>query len=252
MGQTWVFDERHGAYPGIAQGGLVCGSVASLIDEPTIRVTIRHPPRVGERLTGHRRGALATMFLGATKVAEAHPAELRLALPAPVSMDEAVAAARRFPWLRHPTPRCFCCGHEREPQDALRILSGPVDGRSIAAAPWVPHPAFGTGGTVATRFVWAALDCPGLWGAAYAADVRPSVTVRMIAHISAPVRVGTPYVVMGWLVEQRSRKTTCGSAVTGPDGQVVAAARADWMETKAAAAAGLAWGVDDGPAVETG
>ena len=243
MARTWVFEEGHAAYPGIAQGGLVCGAAASLLDGPTAHVTLRHPPRVGEVLTGDRRDHdAATLRLGAVTVAEARPTELRLSIPPPITMEQAEAAARSFPALPHPTPWCFCCGPERNERDALRILAGPVEGRALAAAPWIPHPAFGHDGVVTTEHVWAALDCPGLWGAAYTIPVKPSVTVRMSADLIAPVRIGEPHVVVGWLVEQRGRKTVCGSALLSVHGETIAAARADWVETRAAAAAVSKWG----------
>jgi hypothetical protein len=245
VARTWVFDERHAAYPGVAQGGLVCGTVASLLDASAARVTLRQPPHVGEILVGERNGDVATLRLRSARVAEAHPVtDVPAAVPAPVSMPEALAAARRFPAMPHPTPRCFCCGHLREPHEALRILSGPVQDRPMAAAPWVPRPEFGVDGTVETRYVWAALDCPGFWGAAYAVNVRPSVTVRMSADVLAPIAVGTPYVVTGWLIGRRSRKTICGSAIFTEGGELVALARADWMETRAAAASVSEWGAN--------
>ena len=125
----------------------------------------RRRSRCGGRRRWRRRwrwgAATAAVELvdGADVVAEARPAELAVAGPAPVGLDEAAAAAERFAWKHdHPFPTCFGCGPERDPVDALCLFCGPVgDGRF--AVPWTP-PAWTGDGVVEPLFAWAALDCP--------------------------------------------------------------------------------------------
>ena len=69
----------------------------------------------------------------------------------PVAPAEARSASRRFPGAaRHPFPDCLACGpaHPR----GLRVFPGPVSGRSVVAALWVPPAALaGADGRTAER-----------------------------------------------------------------------------------------------------
>jgi hypothetical protein len=115
----------------------------------------------------------------------------------------------------------------------LRILPGPVPRRSVWAAPWTPDLSVGgPDGQVRHEVVWAALDCPGGLAAAEAAAVPADSVVllgQMTARLAARPRTGTEYRVVAWPVGRDGRKLTAGSAVLGPDGEVVAAARSLWI-----------------------
>ena len=200
-----------------ANGGYACGLVASAFHEP-VEVTLRLPPPLGTqlRLDGNR------LLDGESVVAEAHPCHLHVDLPAPVSFEEATAAAQ--PDLHSPFPECFVCGHRRE--DGLRIFAGPVAGRDVVAAPWVPDPS-----SCDQVFVWAALDCPG----AYATGAMGRGTVvlgRLAANVHRVPRPGERCVVVGWPLGADGRKHGAGTALFGEGGDVIGVARAVWIEPR--------------------
>ncbi len=76
---------------------------------------------------------------GGPGVAQARPATVDVDVPNPVSVVEAERGGARYPWRhRHPYPTCFVCGPQRVAGDGLCIFPGPVEGRSLFAAPWTP------------------------------------------------------------------------------------------------------------------
>jgi hypothetical protein len=121
----------------------------------------------------------------------------------------------------------------RPPGDGLRIFPGPMSRRSVWAAPWRPDPSVGgPDGQARDEVVWAALDCPGGVAAVEAAAVpagTPVLLGQMTARLGARPRIGTEYRMVAWLLGRDGRKFTAGSALLGPDGEVLAAARALWV-----------------------
>lgn len=175
--------------------------------------------------------------LGDAIVAEARRVALELQVPPPVSLDDAVAAARAYPGFRaHPFPGCFVCGPDRAESDGLRIFPGAVAGLDLVAAPWTPDPTLPSppreDGCVTDAVAWAALDCPGYFavargGAAY-------LLGRMTAEVLAPVRVGVRHVVVGWpLGPHDDRKLFAGTALFTVDGALVGRARQTWIRPRA-------------------
>ena len=129
------------------------------------------------------------------------------------------------------------CGPERAVGDGLRIFPGPVAGRRLVAAPWVPT-ADDTG-RVPDELVWAALDCPQLWSLMVhvpASTPDLVVTAAMATRIAQPVVPGEPHVVIGWPIGREGRKWHAGAAIFGPHGELCAVGR-----QTAAAVAG--WGI---------
>jgi hypothetical protein len=90
---------------------------------------------------------------------------------------------------------------------------------------------------VRPEVVWAALDCPSGIAAAEAAglDGEPGwdtaiLLGRMTATIlAARPAVGDPCRVIAWPERRDGRKLTAGSALIGPDGEVLAVAGAVWL-----------------------
>ena len=178
-------------------------------------------------------------------LAEARPpaAEVELTVPDTPTPEEARAAAGRAAYYRDPMfPDCFVCGPARGPGDGLRIFPGPVARRSVWAAPWTPDPSVGgPDGQVRDEVVWAALDCPGGVAAVEAAAVpagTPVLLGQMTARLCARPRIGTEYRMVAWLLGRDGRKLTAGSALLGPDGEVLAAARALWITARTAGGSG--------------
>jgi hypothetical protein len=227
--------------PGAANGGFASGSLAALLGG-TVEVTLRRPLPL-DRPLGVRHDGDGILLLedDGHPLAEARPSatEVELTVPGAPTMQEARAAAGRAAYYDDPVfPDCFVCGPARGPGDGLRVFPGPVPGRSVWAAPWTPDPSVsGPDGQVWNEVVWAALDCPGGVGAAE--DAVPADTAvllgQMTARLTARLRTGTEYQVVAWLLGREGRKLTAGSALLGPDGEVLAAARALWITVPRAA-----------------
>ena len=223
-----VIARRFNGPPGSGHGGYSAGCAAALIDAPAAEVTLRRPPPLETPLAVARRHDGALLMRGAQVVAEARAAELDVAAPDPVGVEEAAAASARFVWKHdHPFPTCFGCGPERDPDDALCLFTGPVgDGRF--AVPWTPQ-AWTGDGTVAPVFAWAALDCPSAAPAHPTIDA-PVVLGRLTIALEAPIEVGAPHVILAWLERSEGRKRHTAVALFTADGERRAAGRAVWVE----------------------
>ncbi len=179
-------------------------------------------------------GTLAVLS-GTERVGEAKPATLTLDHPRnPPSYIEAVEASRRYAgFTQHRFPTCFVCGTRRARGDGMRIFAGPVAGRELVAAPWVPDAALDRGdGKVSPEFMFAALDCPGFY--AVSPDDRMMLLGEITVHVSRLVHVGEPCTVIGWPLEANGRKRAAGTAILAEDGEVCGLASALWIELKSA------------------
>jgi hypothetical protein len=188
------------------------------------------------RLEVARDGDAASLVHDGAVVASARPASLVVEAPPPVGLDEACAASTRFAWEHdHPFPTCFGCGPERAEGEGLRIFPGPVVGRGLVAAPWIPAPALaGPDGAVAPEFLWAAMDCPTVWAQPALDDYadRPAALGRMVGRTIGSVAIGERCVVIGWPLAAEGRRTTAGAAVFGRDGELRAEAEAVWIRLR--------------------
>ena len=259
------FAARFCGPPGTANGGFACGTLAARLDGAS-EVTLRRPvPLERPLLLRDDDGTVVLEDEGqlcAEARAPATPVGRRV--PRPPTMAEACDAAGRAAYYDDPVfPGCFVCGPARAPGDGLRIFPGPVPGREVWAAPWSPDPSVGgTDGLVPDEVVWAALDCPGgvAVADALATPATPATPAdradratpatsaapadgvdeaallgRMTAKLTGPVRIGAAHRVVAWLLERDGRKHTVGSALFGPDDQVLAVARAVWIAVSRAA-----------------
>lgn len=209
---------RFNGPPGSANGGVTAGRLAAYVGAAAVEVTLRRPPPLGVDLRVDASGGTARLLDGEALVAEAVPSAVEIEVPDPVSLDRAREAESGYGGLvAHPFPTCFVCGTERP--DGLGLRPGPLD-EGRAAASWTPaddDPVM----------VWAALDCPGGW----ATDLpgRPLVLGRMALEHRGSLRPGEPHVVMAWTTRAEGRKVHTGTSLHGPDGQLVAVARATWL-----------------------
>jgi hypothetical protein len=223
--ETVIIERRFRGPPSSANGGYACGLLGTRLDGPA-QVTLRSPPPLDTPLAIERDGARVLLRDGETLVAEAAPTVLELDVPPPPSVDEAAAAAARYPGFdAHPFPSCFVCGPAREPGDGLRIFPGRVEGRALAAAPWrVEEP-------VAPTLVWAALDCPSWFGFHALHEFRGAALLgRLTAEIDGLPRAGETHVLSGWLLGVDGRKIRCGSALHDAGGRLLARALATWIQ----------------------
>jgi hypothetical protein len=214
-----VIDARFNGTPGSANGGYTCGVVARLLDTRSVEVTLRRPPPLGVPLRWDGAG----LWEGETLVAEGRAAELELDLPHPPSWEEAEWAQPRFAgFLEHAYPTCFVCGPERVRGDGLRIFAAPVDG--LVAAAWTPAES-------APELAWAALDCPGAYALEWSGRSE-MLLGRLHGRVDRVPRTGERCVVMGWPLGREGRKGQAGTAIWSAAGEVLACARATWIEPK--------------------
>jgi hypothetical protein len=234
MTQTVLIPARFNGPPASAHGGYACAMAAQFI-EGAAEVTLRVPPPLETPLAVRAGDGLVRLVDGDTIVAEARSAEITLEVPDPVSVEQAEEAERRSPLHEHhPFDTCFVCGTAREHPDGVRLFPGPVEGRELSAAPWVPHPSLaGDEGEVRFEFAWSLLDCASFGGVSLHGATRPCVLARFSCDLLEPIESERPHVAIGWPIEKERRKRVTGAAIHSEDGTVRAVARALWIELTA-------------------
>lgn len=226
-----IIERRFRGPPESGNGGYSCGVLGVQMPGPA-EVTLRIPPPLDTELRLLRQGERARLYAGETLVAEAEPATVDLEVPPPVDFEEAVKASRGYPWFEgHPFPTCFVCGPERAPGDGLRLLPGAVEGREVAAAPWVPDPSVADAqGVVRPEIVWAALDCPSWFGMhCFHPFTGMALLGRLAARIDSRPRAGERCVVAGWFRGREGRKIHTGAALFGEGGVLRAIGKSTWV-----------------------
>ena len=236
MASQITIHRRFNGQPDSGHGGYVFGIIANLIG-PCAEITLRSPPPLNLPLTVERLES-GKVRLSDTEmtIAEGRKAELRLDIPDPPTLEEAKSAAERYPGFEtHPFPTCFGCGPERDDGDGLRIFSGPINGREVLAAPWLPDASLaGETGRVRTEFLWAALDCPAGWAVvnlqnSLFPDIPYILLGRFVAEIKGGIKTGQNCVTIGWPIGNDGRKLFGGSAIFSESGELMAAGRATWI-----------------------
>jgi hypothetical protein len=229
-----IIDARYNGPPGSGNGGYSCGTVAAELPdgEGLAEVTLRTPPPLDTRLRIEPRDEGIVVLSDDVLVAEAHRTKDGIESPEPVDFETAVAAAQHYSGFEHHSyPGCFVCGPERAIGDGLRIFAGPVPGRRVVAAPWVPHESVADDeGFVRPEVLWGALDCPSWF--AHAAfepwEGRPLLG-RLAAEILVRPRAGDRLVSVAWPSSRDGRKIYSGAALFTDDGTLVARSRATWL-----------------------
>jgi hypothetical protein len=214
-----VIDRKFRGPTTSANGGYTCGLLSSFLAEP-VEVTLRlQPPleRPLELVTNER----VELRDGEALVAHAESTELELDVPDPISFEEAAAAALPEGDRDSVFPECFVCGWARD--DGLQIYAGPVEGRDLVAATWVP-----SNEVIAPEFIWAALDCPGAYAVQFGERGNP-VLGRLAARVQRLPHPGERCVVMAWPLGEEGRKLYAGTALFGEDGRMLGSARATWI-----------------------
>jgi hypothetical protein len=210
---------------------------------PVVEVTLRKPPPLETDLAvvHVEEGPVTRLLDRATLVAEARCTDEELAAVeevSPAAATEAMAAYGGF--RKHPFPRCFACGPEREEGDGLRIFPGPVGEGRVASA-WTPHESLAEASDlldpgvqrVGLGTTWAALDCVGGWSTDL--EGRPAVLGQIAARVDALPVVGEAHVVVGSELAVEGRKTFTASTLYDSDGRIVARARHVWIAVDPAA-----------------
>jgi hypothetical protein len=216
-----------------SNGGYFAGLVATLAAR-TVSVRLLQPPPLETTLSVMEHGEVLEVRRGEERIGEARPALLRLDAPQAPEYLEAVEASRHYAGFRHHRfPSCFVCGTQRARGDGLRIFAGPLPGRALVAAPWVPDASLDAGdGKVRAEFMSAALDCPGYY--AVAPDDRMMLLAEFSAHVDRRVHVGESCTVVGWPLGGGGRKLEAGTAIFDGKGELCGRARALWIEPRSA------------------
>jgi len=230
---TLAIAKRFCGPPTSANGGYFCGLVASLAPE-TLTVRLLKPPPldVGLDVVESEDSSLLVRN-GVEDIARARRSPpLAMEIPVPPSYFEALDASVRYPgFADHPFPTCFVCGPQRERGDGMRVFAGPVNGREIFAAPWVPDASLDRGdGKVRPEFMWAAMDCPGCF-AANKLGRGSWLLGEFTAHVDRCVHVEEPCRVIAWHISSQGRKHQAGTALFDEDGELCGRARATWIES---------------------
>lgn len=232
--RTLIIHTRFRGPPASGNGGYVCGLLGECFDAPA-EVTLHRPPPLETELDLRPDGDSLILWARDERIATASPVHLELELPDPVGWDDAREASRHYPgFAGHPFPDCFVCGPGRDEGDGLRIFPGPLPGRELAAAPWIPHDnVCDSDGFVITACVWAALDCPSYFGIHAKTGRAPFALLgRLGARIDRKPRLGEPCVAVGWVRKIDGRKSHTASALLGEDGTWLAWARSTWIDLK--------------------
>ncbi|HYH58578.1 MAG TPA: hypothetical protein VD790_05115 [Thermoleophilaceae bacterium] len=231
MADSLVIPARFNGPPDSGHGGYSAGLVGTLVDGPA-EAALRAPPPLETPLAVERDGERVSALEGRTVVLDAAPAEVDVEPPAPVGVDEAVAAEADsfFRSDLHPFPTCFACGPRRPEGDGLRLFAGPIPGRDLFAAAWTPAAEFaGADGAVDPLFVWTALDCPS---SAPAMTGTTKVLASLAVDLQARVEVEEPHVIGSWRIGVAGRKYWSGVALWDARGGVLAVGRALWIELR--------------------
>ena len=234
MPSTITIEAPFFGFPGIGHGGYTAGLISEHLPGP-LEVRFANPPPLEVALSlVDRDGALA-LSDGEMLIADARRVDLDTSIPDPPSLREAeLGMTANLNLQCHPSPTCMTCGPARAPGKGLRVLVGPVEGRDVVAGAWVPHGNFASeDGTVLTRFIWAALDCPTHWAlrAAYG-DQGRVVTARLAARLIAPIPADEPAIVMGWPVAKKGSRFLVGAAaIFSVTGEPLAFSEATWIRS---------------------
>jgi hypothetical protein len=204
---------RFNGPPGSGNGGYCAGVFAG---GSASEVTLRLPPPLDTPLSivdGQVRAPDGSV------VAEVAPVDGLDTVVPPVGYADAVSASASYAgFVDHPFPTCYVCGPDRA--DGLRIFPGPI-ADNTTAAPWtVPD-------DVSPAMIWAALDCPGGWAVIGAG--RPYVLGRIAVRPDRMPEPGDQCVVVGALAAAEGRKARVHTSLYGPDGALLARARATWI-----------------------
>jgi hypothetical protein len=129
----------------------------------------------------------------------------------------------------HPFPRCFGCGPERDPADAVALHLGRLSDE-VWAASWTPGEGLPheRGGGLAAEAAWTALDCPSSF-ATVPAGSPPHVLGRLEGWVHGQLSIGDELVVIAWPLGHEGRKRWGATAIIGANGAVRAHARATWI-----------------------
>lgn len=226
-----MFPARFNGPAGRANGGYACGMIAQSIPSDLVEVTLRRPPPLDTTLFVERAAERYSVHLNSGDViAVAEPVAEPITADV-VVIDIPTEAPSALPDDRHPFRTCFTCGPDRAPGDGLRIFAKRIPGQAVLADRWTPDQSLADNdGSVRPEIVWASLDCPGGWAAFDRIPGGVAVLGRMTAQVVRGPCVGEPCVVVASSRWRDGRKIDAHSALYTCEGELLAAARAVWID----------------------
>jgi pimeloyl-ACP methyl ester carboxylesterase len=141
--------------------------------------------------------------------------------------------AERFTVIRYDKPGCGLS--DRDGIDLSfdgQVAAALAVADAVGASRFRLFGASQGGGKVRPEVVWAALDCPSGIAAAEAAGLARDTAIllgRMTASLAVLPVASDQCLVIAWPGGRDGRKLLAGSALLGPGGEVLAAARAVWL-----------------------
>lgn len=232
---TFSIDATFNGPPTSANGGYVCGRLADYING-AVSIRLHAPPPLNKSLQVWHEGEQVQLKDGEQLLISATAtSDLQRTVPAALSTAQCIAAGERSIVVDdHIFPNCFVCGPLRQQGDGLCIHVGPCDSeiQGLYAGSWLVDKAFAADdGRVASRFLWAALDCPS----AYVNDI-PLGTVFLLGSLKGQIferpAVGAHCQVLAWPLAREGRKHFAATAILAADGQLLALSEATWIELK--------------------
>ena len=221
--------------PRSANGGFACGTIAEALGgTASVRLIRPVPLETPLEVTADvNRSLVQVVDARRHLVAEVREVDpFTMTPPVIPGFDDAEAARAASPLQgsRHLLSHCVVCGPER--RDGLHVTPGPLaNWGDVLAAPFVPRQRDATDGVVHPPAVWGALDCPS-YPAVSLREGRIGLLGTLAAHRNRDVYVGELLIVVGWTLQNHGRSTETASALLDERGDVVASARAVWIELR--------------------
>ena len=232
---TLRINARLNGPPRSANGGFACGTIAEAIGSTAsvrlIRpVPLETPLEVAADADRPFAQVIDSRHHLVAEVCQVDPFTMEPPVKPGFADAEAARAGSPLQGARHLLSNCVVCGPER--RDGLHVTPGPLADRSdVLTAPFVPLERDATDGVVHPPAVWGALDCPS-YPAASLREGRIGLLGTLAAHLNRDVHVGERLVAVGWTLEKHGRSTRTASALLDERGDVVASARAVWIELR--------------------
>jgi hypothetical protein len=236
-----MIEPRFCGPPKSANGGYVCGLLATYIDG-SAEITLLAPPPLGQRLDIVPGEYAVELRKEERALARGRATDIDVPEIPVVDFSEAESAVHgsSYDESRHPLPTCFVCGPARTTGDGLRIIPAALPPRAgrpsgTVAAPWVPYADLAGGdGAIAREFIWAALDCPSGFAGVGARHLGMSgdemiLLGRMSARIDRRPQPGDRCVIVAWPTGRKDRKLFANSALLTSDRKLLAVAQATWI-----------------------
>lgn len=226
-----IIDTRFCGPRASANGGYAAGLFARGIEGPAEVTLVAPPPLDAPIMLRETEGGFVALH-GDTLLARVKPGEVTIDLPG-LPNDESIAAARDN-FLddangAHMLPYCFVCGNKREPGDGLRLFTGPAPASPVNADFWTPAADLADGeGLVRPEFIWAALDCPSAF--ALRNGLNLCLLGRFTVDIKRRPKAGEKLVAAAWREGRDGRKHFSSSALYDENREIIAAAKAVWIE----------------------